>query len=160
MDQDLRSKTWTVTRADSSLSHILKAGDRIMFYGEGDTCGCICLDGSLQRRPVWENTYICEAPSRKPLASGAEATALSITGAMLSQEHRPFMLEAVLVDFAGDLQLFGSIHESHEVPRQSLADRVSDALASAGGTPPAGGLTLPGDDEPFGHASGHWHAED
>ena len=156
MDQQFRSKTWKVKEADPTLHEILQPGDRLVFLGEGDNCRCVCLDKKFKRRHVWENAFVCEAS--KPLAEnkGPDFRVLEISGAMLSTEHGPFILDAVLVDLPDGARLYGDVHAvHHDAPKESLAKRM---VAQIGGADKMTSLSLDGDG-PFGHASGQWHAD-
>ena len=170
MDADLRSRVWKIKGADKSLKNIIKKGDLLLMYGTGDTCGCVCLEKGRTRRIAWENAYTCEADRRKKAVSGYPVKYLSITGAMLSKEHEPFLLEAAMFDFAdGRLRLYGELHQPHHVPEEPLVKRLRAGFKTAmkGKSKKSlknllsanSDLIVPGQKGPFGHASGQWHAD-
>ena len=74
---------------------------------------------------------------------------------MLSTEHGPYILDAVLVQLPDLTRLYGDVHAVHEAPEQSLAKRMASQLGDGSDTAK---LSLDGDG-PFGHASGQWHAD-
>ena len=155
MDQQFRSQTWKIKEADETLGDILRPGDRLVFLGEGDNCRCVCIDKKFKRRHVWENAFVCEASQPIVESKRPGLRVLEISGAMLSTEHGPYILDVVLVDLPDGARLYGDVHAVHDVPKESLAKRMAGQIGDAG---TKAKLSLDGDD-PFGHASGQGHAD-
>lgn len=163
MNDTLRSKTWKITAADKALKELLGKGDKLVFRAEGDTCGCTCISRKGQRRPIWENAYVCEFTKTTTLSKRPAATVTRISGAMLSPGHPPYLLDMALYEFGRDqCHLIGDIYETGEHPTTPLATRLTKMLRSRKGslkTLDGAELRALDEDGPFGHATGQWHAD-